>query len=123
MRSRAAQLSHLTAQVETHTFLSSTSVIPHISTRRPRSLTVLSYSSSVSEESATTTGMSLRVSKRATVEDKSTKLPVVTEGDLTPEVIKDFEHACLDFFDNKDIKPEDQVKRMLVSFKDHCLHD
>ncbi|KAG6875896.1 hypothetical protein C0992_001883 [Termitomyces sp. T32_za158] len=67
--------------------------------------------------------MSLRVPKRATVEDKGTKPPVVSEGDLSPEVIKEFEHACLDFFDNKDIKSEDQVKRVLVSFKDHRLRD
>ncbi|KAG6874776.1 hypothetical protein C0992_006595 [Termitomyces sp. T32_za158] len=67
--------------------------------------------------------MSLRTSKQATVKDKGTKPPVVSEGDLTPETIKEFEHACLDFFDNKEVKPEDQVRRVLVSFKDHRLRN
>lgn len=61
--------------------------------------------------------------KQATVEDRYTKPPVLTEGDLTPEVAKDYETACRDFFDTKEIEEGDQVRRLLVGIKDHWMRD
>ena len=61
--------------------------------------------------------------KQATVEDRYTKPPILTEGDLMPEVAKDYETACLDFFNTKEIEEDDQVHRLLVGIKDHHMRD
>lgn len=61
--------------------------------------------------------------KQATVEDRYTKPPILTEGDLSPETAKDYETACRDFFDTKEIEEEDQVRRILVGIKDHRMRD
>ena len=62
-------------------------------------------------------------SKQAMVEDCYTKPPVLTEGDLTPKVTKDYKMACHNFFNTKGIEEADQVCHLLVGIKDYHMHD
>lgn len=57
----------------------------------------------------------------AVCKDKHSKPPVVTEGDLTPEVLQNFVDYMMDFFRNKDVAEGDQVRRVYTAFKDHCI--
>jgi hypothetical protein len=51
-------------------------------------------------------------------QDGPSKIPIMTEGDPSPEVMQEFENGCLDHFGNKDIAPEKQTARILPGFKD-----
>lgn len=59
----------------------------------------------------------------AVCEEKHSKPPVVTEGDLTPEVLQNFVDYSMDFFQNKDVAEADQVRRVYTAFKDHRIRD
>lgn len=60
-------------------------------------------------------------SKQAMVKNHYTKPPILTEGNLSLETARDYETACHNFFDTKEIDEEDQVHCVLVEIKDHCM--
>ncbi|KAG6807881.1 hypothetical protein H0H92_006117 [Tricholoma furcatifolium] len=91
--------------------------------KRSRSLSVSSDDSSSSAMSQNTTGI-------AKCEDHRRKAPTVSEGDLTPEVIKQFVDYSTDFFVAKSIFDSDgppmvrqQVRSVYTAFKDNRVRD
>ena len=63
------------------------------------------------------------MSALATVEPTSAKAPVLTEGDISPAVMMDFENAALNFFVSKSVPAEKQVTMIIPSIKDLRIHD
>lgn len=60
----------------------------------------------------------------ATVEQSSpSKVPILTAGDISPAVMRQFEHACLNYFIHKKIVADDQVPIILGSLLDHHVTD
>ena len=60
----------------------------------------------------------------ATVEQSSpSKVPILTAGDISPAVMCQFEHACLNYFIHKKIVADDQVPIILGSLLDHHVTD
>ena len=59
----------------------------------------------------------------ATVEPTSVKAPVLTEGDISPTVMMDFENAALDFFVSKSVPVDKQVTMIIPGIKDLHIHD
>jgi hypothetical protein len=52
------------------------------------------------------------------------KLPILTAGVITPEVLRRFENACRSYFISKDgLEPEDYVKKMAGAFQDDLISD
>jgi hypothetical protein len=51
------------------------------------------------------------------------KSPVLLAGKIDPAIMHTFELGCLDFFDCKEIKEEDQVWKILGCFRDSQIHD
>jgi hypothetical protein len=51
------------------------------------------------------------------------KPPVLHPGEITPQILWEFEDACLGCFNSKEIKPEVQVRRVLARLKDPCVGD
>jgi hypothetical protein len=49
--------------------------------------------------------------------------PVLTVGDITPDVMKQWERACRSFFKSKDIEANDQVRRVCYGMKDTRISD
>jgi len=58
------------------------------------------------------------MSTLATVEPTSAKAPVLTEGDISPAVMMDFENAALDFFISKSVPSKKQVTMIILGIKD-----
>jgi len=58
-----------------------------------------------------------------TVEPTSAKAPVLTEGDISPAVMMDFENATLNFFVSKSIASEKQVTMIIPGIKDLRICD
>ena len=54
----------------------------------------------------------------ATVEPTSGKAPVLTNGDVTPAVMMEFENACYDFFEVKSVPAGKQVAFILPGIRD-----
>jgi hypothetical protein len=64
------------------------------------------------------------VSNMAVLEDDSnSKAPILRPGDISPDVMRKFEHACLNYFDHKEVVAEKQVRKILSSFKDSRISD
>jgi hypothetical protein len=63
------------------------------------------------------------MSALATVEPTSAKAPVLTEGDISPAVMMDFENAALDFFVSKSVLLEKQVTMIIPGIKDLRIRD
>jgi len=59
----------------------------------------------------------------ATVKPTSTKVPVLTAGDISPAVMIDFENAAQDFFVMKSVPTDKQVAMIIPSLKDIRIHD
>ncbi|KZP17246.1 hypothetical protein FIBSPDRAFT_675093, partial [Athelia psychrophila] len=51
------------------------------------------------------------------------KPPLISAGDISPELCYQIEKGFHGFFANKGIKPEDQVARALFSFQDHRIEE
>ncbi|TFK45460.1 hypothetical protein OE88DRAFT_1649248 [Heliocybe sulcata] len=49
------------------------------------------------------------------------KSPILTEGDILASIAQEFEDACLTYFSNKDIQPENQVHKILRSLHDPSM--
>ncbi|EDR10484.1 uncharacterized protein LACBIDRAFT_325132 [Laccaria bicolor S238N-H82] len=63
------------------------------------------------------------MSTHATVEPTSSKAPILTQGDVSPAVMMDFENAALDFFVSKSIPADKQVTMVIPGIKDLHIHD
>jgi len=59
----------------------------------------------------------------ATVEPTSVKAPVLTEGDISPTVMMDFENTTLDFFVSKSVPADKQVTMIIPGIKDLHIRD
>jgi hypothetical protein len=56
-------------------------------------------------------------------QDNLSKIPVLCSGDLNPSVMREYEQACLGYFDTRDIKPAKQVRKILAGFRDSRIQD
>jgi hypothetical protein len=63
------------------------------------------------------------MSSLATVEPTSAKAPILTEGDISPVVMMDFENAALNFFVSKSVPAEKQVTMIIPGIKDLRICD
>ena len=59
----------------------------------------------------------------ATVEPTSAKAPVLTEGDISPAVMMEFENTALDFFVSKSVPADKQVTMVIPGIKDLRIRD
>ena len=60
----------------------------------------------------------------AKVEQESTsRLPIMTVGNMSPELIQRFELCCVAYFETKEIAPDKRVRKILGSFQDMCIQD
>lgn len=63
-------------------------------------------------------------SKFAAVEqDNPSKVPVLLTGDLNADVMREYENACLGFFESKDIANDKQVRKILAGLRDNRMQD
>jgi hypothetical protein len=63
-------------------------------------------------------------SKHAYVEqDSAAKLPTLHAGDVSPSVMRDFEEACIGYFEMKEIADDKQVRKILPGLKDSRIRD
>lgn len=68
--------------------------------------------------------MSFIPNQMATVEHiHQSKSPILLAGEIDPAVMQTFELGCLDFFNCKEIKEEDQVHKILSCFRDTQIPD
>ena len=58
------------------------------------------------------------MSTLATVDPTSAKAPILTQGDILPAVMMEFENAALDFFNSKSVPAEKQVTMVIPGIKD-----
>jgi len=58
------------------------------------------------------------MSMLATIEPTSAKVPILTEGDIAPMVMMDFENAALNYFISKSVPAEKQVTMIILGIKD-----
>src|ERR1700691_620857 len=60
----------------------------------------------------------------ATVEQTSpSKVPILTAGDISPAVMRQFHHACLNYFVHKKVIADDQVSMIIGGLLDHRIAD
>ena len=52
-----------------------------------------------------------------------TKVPILNAGDITPDVMREYEDDCINFFDAKEIPADKQVRKILAGIKDHRIKD
>jgi hypothetical protein len=63
--------------------------------------------------------MAPRYNKNATVENHGpNKLPLLLPGKMTPKALREWESACKDFFSDKDIAVDKQVRKCLGGIQD-----
>ena len=60
----------------------------------------------------------------AVVEQSSpSKVPILTPGDISSAVMRQFEHSCKNYFVHKKIMADDQVTLILGGILDDCIGD
>ena len=91
---------------------------PSRSTQRPSSFTLSTDSSSDHQRAYILPKVTHSMSNTATVEPTSGKAPVLTNGDVTPSVMMEFENACYDFFEAKSVPNDKQVAFILPGIRD-----
>jgi len=52
-----------------------------------------------------------------------TKPPVLTVGKVTPQVLRDWEDACLGYYFHKGVADDRQVRSVILGLKDFCIGD
>src|ERR1700735_1513604 len=58
----------------------------------------------------------------ATSEQNSpSKVPLLTAGDISPAVMRQFHHAYLNYFVHKKVIVDDQVSMVIGGLLDHCI--
>ncbi|KIM85721.1 hypothetical protein PILCRDRAFT_5379 [Piloderma croceum F 1598] len=55
--------------------------------------------------------------------DAPTKVPILNAGDITPDVMREYEDDCINFFDAKEIPTDKQVQKILAGIRDHRIKD
>ncbi|EDR15393.1 uncharacterized protein LACBIDRAFT_321191 [Laccaria bicolor S238N-H82] len=63
------------------------------------------------------------MSTLASVDPSSAKAPILTQGNISPAVMMDFENAALDFFVSKSIPADKQVTMIIPGIKDLHIRD
>lgn len=63
------------------------------------------------------------MSTLATVDPTSAKAPILTQGDIMPVVMMDFENVALDFFISKSVPADKQVTMVIPGIKDLCIRN
>lgn len=62
--------------------------------------------------------------KFATVEqDTSSKVPFLQPGEITADIMREYETACLGYFNNKEIAKNKQVRKILAGLHDSRIQD
>lgn len=56
-------------------------------------------------------------------QDSPSKIPLLLPGDISPTVMREYEYACLGYFDTKDVAPDKQVWKVLAGLRDTCIQD
>jgi hypothetical protein len=56
-------------------------------------------------------------------QNSSSKPPILHAGDITPGVMREFSDGCVGYFDNKDVEPEKQVRKVISGFHDTHIKD
>jgi hypothetical protein len=51
------------------------------------------------------------------------KLPILHPGDISPEVMREFEDSCMGYFDAKEVEPDRQVQKVISGLKDPRIRD
>jgi hypothetical protein len=51
-------------------------------------------------------------------QDGPKRIPILTEGDPSPEAVQEFENGCLDYFGEREIAEDKQTSKILPGFKD-----
>jgi hypothetical protein len=63
-------------------------------------------------------------SKLASVEHKSpSHVPVLLTGDVTPEILREYENACIGYFETKDIEDGNKVRKILAGLRNTRILD
>ncbi|KAJ6625952.1 hypothetical protein B0H10DRAFT_1737150, partial [Mycena sp. CBHHK59/15] len=63
------------------------------------------------------------MSKHASVEAQPSKAPILSSGNASPAVIREWELACLTYFDMKSIETKVQVAMVMGGLRDHHITD
>jgi len=95
------------------------------------SLSELSASSSKSSSSSSSSDapafrnhvMSSQAKFAVLEQDSPSKVPLLLPGNVTPGVMRAYEHACLGYFDTKDIAVDKQVRKVLPGLRDNRIMD
>jgi len=56
-------------------------------------------------------------------QDAPSKVPILHPGTISPAVMREFQNGCLDYFDNKEVGEEKQVRKILPGLKDPRICD
>jgi hypothetical protein len=56
-------------------------------------------------------------------QDSVAKPPTLHAGDISPAVMRDFEEACVGYFETKEIEEEKQVRKILPGLHDSRIRD
>lgn len=92
--------------------------------RQPDSDSSSDYEYFASHTTRASLAMSFIPNQLAVVEHvHQSKSPILLAGEIDPAVMCTFELGCLDFFDCKEIKDNDQVRKILGCFRDSRIHD
>ena len=51
------------------------------------------------------------------------KVPILSAGDISPQVMRQFEHGCMNFFIHKKVIPDDQVLLIIDGIMDSHVND
>ena len=51
------------------------------------------------------------------------KVPILSAGDISPQVMRQFEHGCMNFFIHKKVIPDDQVSLIIGSIMDSRVNN
>ena len=127
LTSSLSPLCHSTVLVTCHTTAKILSKPPspvlwdvqlHVGASSPKTFTVLHLPYKLLHE------MPSNRAPMATVKQSSpSKVPISTAGDISPTVMCQFEHTCLNYFIHKKIVADNQVPMILSRLLDHCITD
>ncbi|KIM73371.1 hypothetical protein PILCRDRAFT_81196 [Piloderma croceum F 1598] len=59
----------------------------------------------------------------AVKQSSPSKVPILTAGDISPAVMRQFEHSCQNYFIHKKIIADDQVLLIIRGILDNCVSD
>ena len=51
------------------------------------------------------------------------KVPILSAGDISPQVMRQFKHGCMNFFIHKKVIPEDQVSLIIGGIMDSRVNN